>query len=218
MQEIFIVDGLRTGIGSFGGTLKNFCTADLGKIVVSKLLERNKLEKDKVDEIIIGSVLQAGQGQNIARQISINSNIPVEKTSMTINMVCGSGLRSVILAAQAIKANDADIIIAGGAENMSQAPYIINGARFGYKMGHNEITDSMIKDGLWDIFNNYHMGITAENLAEKYKITREEQDVFACKSQIKAEKAIKNQLNAAKAVAKNPPPENPIAGQINVTA
>jgi acetyl-CoA C-acetyltransferase len=191
MQDVFIIDGARTAIGSFGGSLKSFSPVDLGKTVVTELLKRNNLDSEKVDELLAGCVLQAGHGQNIARQIAVNCNIPVEKTSMTINMVCGSGLRAVTLAAQAIKADDADLVVAGGSESMSTAPYIIPGARFGYKMGDNSLVDSMIKDGLWDIFNNYHMGLTAENLAEKYNITREEQDVFACKSQIKAENAIK---------------------------
>lgn len=191
MQDVFIIDGVRTAIGTFGGSLKSFSPTDLGKIVVLELLKRNNLSGDEVDELLAGCVLQAGHGQNVARQVAINCNIPVEKTSLTLNMVCGSGLRAVTLAAQAIKAEDADLIIAGGTECMSSAPYLAPGARFGYRMGDTSFVDSMIKDGLWDIFNNYHMGLTAENLAEKYNITREEQDVFACKSQIKAETAIK---------------------------
>ncbi len=191
MRDVFIIDGARTAIGTFGGSLKSFSPVDLGKIVVTELLKRNDLSGEEVDELLAGCVLQAGHGQNVARQIAVNSNIPVEKTSMSINMVCGSGLRAVTLAAQAIKAEDADLVVAGGSESMSNAPYLMPGARFGCKMGDNHLVDSMIRDGLWEIFNDYHMGNTAENLAEKYNITREEQDVFACKSQIKAENAIK---------------------------
>ncbi|GAB4034832.1 MAG: acetyl-CoA C-acetyltransferase [Elusimicrobiota bacterium] len=190
-NEVYIVDGLRTAIGSFGGSLASFSSAKLGEIVVKKIIEKNSIEPEAIDELIIGNVLQAGQGQNVARQIELNSSLPVDKTAVTINMVCGSGLRSVAMAAQAIKAHDANIVIAGGTESMSNAPYILKGARFGYKMGNGEIVDSMINDGLWDIFNNYHMGITAENIAEKYSISRSEQDKFALDSQNKAEKAIK---------------------------
>lgn len=190
-NEVYIVDGLRTAIGSFGGSLASFSSAKLGEIVVKKIIEKNSLEPAAIDELIIGNVLQAGQGQNVARQIELNSSLPADKTAVTINMVCGSGLRSVAMAAQAIKAHDANIVIAGGTESMSNAPYILKGARFGYKMGNGEIVDSMVNDGLWDIFNNYHMGITAENIAEKYAISRAEQDKFALDSQNKAEKAIK---------------------------
>ncbi len=190
-NEVYIVDGLRTAIGSFGGTLASFEAAKLGEIVVRRLIEKNNLSTEEIDELIIGNVLQAGQGQNVARQIELNSGIPYDKTAMTVNMVCGSGLRSVALAAQAIKAHEANIVISGGTESMSNAPYLLKKARFGYRMGNAEMIDSMINDGLWDIFNNYHMGITAENLAEKYNISREEQDIFAVKSQNKAEKAIK---------------------------
>ncbi|PIS47131.1 MAG: acetyl-CoA C-acyltransferase [Elusimicrobia bacterium CG08_land_8_20_14_0_20_51_18] len=190
-NEIYIVDGLRTAVGSFGGGLAQFSAVKLGEIVVKKLIKKNKLDPAQVDEVILGCILQAGQGQNMARQVAINSGIPCEKTAMTINMVCGSGLRSVALAAQAIKAHDAKLVIAGGSESMSNAPYILKNARFGYKMGNGELVDLMINDGLWDVFNDYHMGITAENIAEKYKISREEQDSFAVKSQNKAEKAVK---------------------------
>lgn len=190
-NEVYIVDALRTPIGNFGGSLAQFSASKLGEIVVKKLLEKNSVNPSDIDEVIMGNVLQAGQGQNVARQIEINSGIPKEKTALTVNMVCGSGLRSAALAAQAIKAHDAKIIIAGGTESMSNSPYLLKNARFGYKMGNGEMTDSMICDGLWDIFNNYHMGITAENLAEKYSISRKEQDEFAVNSQNKAEKAIK---------------------------
>lgn len=190
MNEVYIIDAARTAIGSFGGTLSTIPAVQLGTTVVKELLKRNGLDGKEVDEVLMGSVLTAGQGQNVARQIAIGAGIPKEKTAMTINMVCGSGLRTVAMAAQAIKAGDAELIIAGGAENMSMAPYLLPKARTGYKMGNGEIVDSMINDGLWDIFNNYHMGITAENLVEKYNLTREEQDELATASQNKAEKAI----------------------------
>jgi len=189
MKEVFIIDGARTAIGTFGGTLANHSSVELGKIVLSELIKRTRLNPDDVDEVILGNILQTAQGQNIARQVAIGAGLPKEKTAMTINMVCGSGLRAVALAAQAIKAEDSGLIIAGGTESMSNAPYALKGARFGYKMGNGELIDTMISDGLWDIFNNYHMGVTAENLAEKYGITREEQDKFAVDSQNKAEKA-----------------------------
>jgi len=190
MKEIYIIDAARTAIGNFGGTLANVSPAQMGATVVKSLLERNKLNGSEVDEVLMGSVLQAGHGQNVARQIAMQAGIPKEKTAMTINMVCGSGLRTVAMAAQCIKAGDAELIIAGGAENMSQAPYILPKARTGYRMGDGTLVDTMIADGLTDVFNNYHMGITAENLADKYELSREEQDAFAADSQNKAEKAI----------------------------
>ena len=190
MKEVYIIDAARTAIGNFGGTLANTPAAQLGTVVVKELLKRNGLGGKEVDDVLIGSVLTAGQGQNIARQIAMGAGIPKEKTAMTINMVCGSGLRTVTMAAQAIKAGDAELIIAGGAENMSMAPYLLPKARTGYKMGNGQLIDSMINDGLWDVFNDYHMGITAENLVEKYNLSREEQDELATASQNKAEKAI----------------------------
>lgn len=190
MKEIYIIDAARTAIGNFGGTLASVSPTQMGATVVKALLERNKLEGQQVDEVIMGSVLQAGHGQNVARQIAMEAGIPKEKTAMTINMVCGSGLRTVAMAAQAIKAGDAELIIAGGAENMSQAPYLLPNARNGYRMGNGTVVDSMVADGLTDVFNNYHMGITAENLANKYNLKREEQDAFAAHSQNKAEQAI----------------------------
>lgn len=189
--EVYIVEALRTAIGSFGGTLKDISASQLGSIVVKELLKRTKLPPDAVDEIIFGNVLQAGNGMNVARQIQVNSGIPVSKTAMTINMVCGSGLRSIAIAYSLIKSHEASVIIAGGTESMSNAPYILKNARWGYRLGNGEIVDHMVYDGLTDIFNGYHMGITAENLAEKYSISRKEQDEFALNSQIKAEKAIK---------------------------
>ncbi len=190
-SEIYIVDGIRTPIGSFGGSLKDFSAAKLGEIVVRNILEKNKIDVNDIDEIIFGNVLQAGNGMNVARQIQINSGLSREKTAMTVNMVCGSGLRSICIASSLIKAHEANMIIAGGTESMSNAPYLLKNVRWGYRMGNGELIDSMIYDGLTDIFNNYHMGITAENLAEKYNISRQQQDEFACKSQNKAEKAIK---------------------------
>jgi acetyl-CoA C-acetyltransferase len=192
MREVYIVDAVRTAIGNFGGTLSKVSSKDLGVIVVSEIMKRNNLPAESIDELLIGSVLQAGQGQNIARQIALGAGIPNESTAMTINMVCGSGLRTISMAAQAIKAGDAELIIAGGSENMSLAPYTLPKARDGYRMGNGELVDTMINDGLWDIFNNYHMGITAENLVEKYSLTRDEQDSLAATSQNRAEAAIKS--------------------------
>lgn len=191
MKEVFIVDGLRTAIGSFNGTLASQSAVDLGKTVVSGLLKKNNLDAQTVDEVIMGCVLQAGLGQNVARQIAVKAGVPVEKTAMTINMVCGSGLRTVALAAQSVKSEDAGLIIAGGTESMSNAPYTLPSARWGAKMGNQQMVDTMVNDGLWDIFNNYHMGITAENLAEKYSLTRQDLDEFSALSQQKAEAAIK---------------------------
>jgi acetyl-CoA C-acetyltransferase len=191
MKEIYIGGALRTAVGSFGGGLSGVGAAELGRTVVTALLERLKLPPEEVDELLLGSVLQAGLGQNVARQVLVNSGLPAEKTAMTINMVCGSGLRAVAAAAQEIKAGDASLILAGGVENMNQAPFLLKQARAGYRMGNGELVDEMIQDGLWDAFNGYHMGVTAENVAAKYGITRAEQDAFAAASQNKAEAAIK---------------------------
>ncbi|MCG0278620.1 MAG: acetyl-CoA C-acetyltransferase [Thermanaeromonas sp.] len=191
MTDVVIVSAVRTAIGTFGGTLKDIPASELGAIVVKEALQRAGIEAGQVDEVILGNVLQAGQGQNPARQAAIKAGIPVEVPAMTINMVCGSGLRAVNLAAGMIASGEADIIVAGGIENMSQAPYALPGARWGMRMGDGQVVDIMIKDGLWDVFNDYHMGITAENLAQKYNISREEQDMFALESQKRAEKAIK---------------------------
>lgn len=190
MKEVYIIDAARTAIGNFGGALATISPAKLGATVLKELLKRNGLSGNEVDEVLMGSVLQSGHGQNIARQIAIQAGIPNEKTAMTVNMVCGSGLRTVAMVAQSILAGDNNLVIAGGSENMSQAPYLLPKARTGYRMGHGTIVDSMVLDGLTDIFNNYHMGITAENLADKYDITREEQDTFAAHSQNKAEVAL----------------------------
>ncbi len=190
-SEVYIIDCLRTAIGSFGGTLKDFSAAQLGSVVVRELICRNRIDPNDIDEVIFGNVLQAGSGMNVARQIQLSSQIPVSKTAMTVNMVCGSGMRSVALAYTLIKAHQASMIVAGGTESMSNAPYLLKNARWGYRMGNGEIVDHMVFDGLTDIFNNYHMGITAENLAEKYNISRKEQDEFAARSQNLAENAIK---------------------------
>ena len=191
MKEIVIASACRTAIGSFGGTLKNTSAADMGAVVVKEAVKRAGIAPEQVDEVIFGNVLQAGLGQNVARQVSIKAGLPIETTAMTINIVCGSGLKSVALAANQIKAGEAEIVVCGGTENMSAAPYAIPAARWGARMNNNKIVDCMVNDGLWDAFNQYHMGITAENVAEKYGITREEQDAFSVASQNKAEAAIK---------------------------
>lgn len=189
-QEVVIVSAVRTAIGSFNGTLKNTPATELGAIVIKQALAKAGVKGEQVDEIIMGNVLQAGLGQNPARQAAIKAGVPESVSSMTINKVCGSGLKAVHLATQAILAGDADIIVAGGMENMSRAPYILNNARDGFKMGDQKLVDSMIQDGLWCAFNDYHMGITAENLCDQYQISREEQDQFSANSQTKAVKAI----------------------------
>ena len=190
MKDVYIVDALRTAVGSFGGTLANLSAVEIAVPVVKEILKKNSLEGKDVDEVLFGNVLQAGAGQNVARQVQIYSDIPVEKTAQTLNMVCGSGLSSVALSAGIIKAGDADLVITGGTENMSSSNYVLPKARNGLRMGDSKVVDSMINDGLWDVFNNYHMGITAENLAEKYSITREEQDAFSAQSQNRAEAAL----------------------------
>jgi acetyl-CoA C-acetyltransferase len=191
MTEVVIVEALRTPIGTFGGAFKDVSAVDLGAAVVTKALKNLKLNPEEVDELIFGNVLSAGLGQNVARQVSIKAGIPKEVPSFSINKVCGSGLKSVALGAQSILAGDAEIVIAGGTENMSQAPYVSNDARWGKRMGNTEMVDTILSDGLMDAFNDYHMGITAENVNEAYNITREEQDEFAANSQQKAEVAVK---------------------------
>lgn len=188
--EVVIVSAVRTAIGSFNGSLKNVSAAELGAIVIKEALNKAGIEPDQVSEVILGNVLQSGLGQNPARQAAMKAGLPQEVPAMTINKVCGSGLKAVHLATQAIIAGDADIIVAGGMENMSQAPYLLKNARDGFKMGDQKLVDSMIADGLWCAFNDYHMGMTAENLCAKYEITREEQDTFAAWSQEKAVQAI----------------------------
>lgn len=189
-NEVVIVSAVRTAIGTFNGSLKGVSAPDLGAIVIKEALNKAGVNPDQVDEVIMGNVLQAGLGQNPARQASIKAGLPETVPAMTINKVCGSGLKTVHLATQAILAGDADIVVAGGMENMSMAPYLLKGARDGYKMGDQKVVDSMISDGLWCAFNDYHMGVTAENLCDRYGLTREEQDEFAAWSQQKAVSAI----------------------------
>jgi acetyl-CoA C-acetyltransferase len=191
MKEVVIVSACRTAIGSFGGTLKSVPAAELGATVVAEAVKRAGIKPEQVDELIFGNVLQAGLGQNVARQVSIKAGLPIETTAMTINIVCGSGLKSVALAANQIKAGEADIVVCGGTENMSAAPYAVPSGRWGARMFNTQMVDVMVNDGLWDAFNQYHMGITAENVAEQYGLTREMQDEFAVASQNKAEAAIK---------------------------
>ena len=189
LNEVVVVSALRTPIGAFNGTLKDVSAVDLGALVIKSVLEDAKVNKEDVDEVIMGNVLQAGLGQNPARQAAIQAGLPNHVPSFTLNKVCGSGLKSIHLAAQSIMLGDADIIVAGGMENMSLAPYLLEGARNGYRMGDKTAVDSMIKDGLWCAFNDYHMGVTAENIASEYKLTRKEQDEFSKWSQSKAIKA-----------------------------
>ncbi len=190
MREVVIASAVRTAIGTFNGSLAPLSAVEIGSEVITEALKRAKVEPGAVDEVIMGNVLQAGLGQNPARQAAIHAGLPVETTAFTVNKVCGSGLKAVALAAQAILAGDADVIVAGGMESMSNAPYATDKARWGCRMGNVQLTDIMVHDGLWDIFNDYHMGITAENVAEKYGITREMQDELAYASQQKALKAI----------------------------
>jgi len=191
MREVVIVSAVRTAIGKFGGSLKDISPVQLGSSVLKDALSKAGAGAGEVDEVIMGNVLSAGHGQNIARQAAVAAGIPVEVSSYCVNKVCGSGLKSVILGAQAIMLGDADMILAGGIESMSTAPYILKKARWGARMGNDELVDMMVYDGLWDIFNNYHMGITAENVAQKFGISREEQDAFSAVSQNRAETAIK---------------------------
>ena len=191
MREVVIASAARTPIGSFGGTLKNTPAVTLGKTAVEEAVKRAGIKPEQVDELVFGCVLQAGLGQNVARQVSLAAGLPIETPAMTINKVCGSGLRSVGLAAQIIKAGDADIVVAGGTESMSMAPYAMPAARWGARMFDAKMVDVMVNDGLWDAFNQYHMGVTAENVADQWGITREELDEFSLKSQQKAEAAIK---------------------------
>ena len=191
MGEIVIASACRTAIGTFGGTLKDVPAAELGAIVVKEAVKRAGIKPEMVDEVIFGNVLQAGLGQNVARQVTLKAGLPIETTAMTINIVCGSGLKSVALAANQILAGESEIVVCGGTENMSAAPYAVPSARWGARMNNSKMIDVMVNDGLWDAFNQYHMGITAENVAEKYGITREMQDEFAVASQSKAEAAIK---------------------------
>ena len=191
MREVVIVSAARTPIGSFGGSLKDIPTRKLGAIAIKGAVERAGIKPEMVDEVIMGAVLQGGLGQNVARQMTLDAGLPIEVPAMTINKVCGSGLRAVELAAQIIKAGDADIVVAGGAENMSATAYAMPAARWGARMNNTQMVDMMVNDGLWDAFNGYHMGITAENVAEQWGITREQLDEFSVISQNRAEAAIK---------------------------
>lgn len=188
-KKVVLAGACRTAIGTMGGTLSTTPAVDLGSIVIKNALERAGVPANEVDHVYMGCVIQAGLGQNVARQASIKAGLPIETPAVTINVVCGSGLNCVNLAAQMIQCGDADIVVAGGMENMSMAPYALKQARYGYRMGHAQAIDTMINDALWDAFNDYHMGITAENVCEKYGITREELDEFAANSQQKCEKA-----------------------------
>ena len=190
MQEVVIVGAVRTPIGSFRGVFSTLSAVDLGAGVVRSLLARCSLPATAVDELIFGQVLTAGCGQNPARQTALRAGLPVSCPAVTVNLVCGSGLKAVQQAVQAIRSGDAQVVIAGGQESMSNAPYLIDGARAGLRVGHRSMQDSMIQDGLWDAFNDYHMGVTAENLADRYAIDRQRQDAFAAGSQQKAAAAI----------------------------
>lgn len=190
MTEVVIVAAVRTPIGSFGGSLKDISTVELGSLVIKNAIERAGLEPEQVDEVIMGNVLGAGLGQNVARQMSVHAGVPVTVPAFTINKVCGSGLKAVQLAVQAVLCGDAEVVVAGGAENMSQAPYILPNQRWGSRIGNATVVDTMLRDGLTDGFEDYHMGITAENVAEQYGITREDQDSFALQSQKRAVVAV----------------------------
>lgn len=192
MKEVVVVSAVRTAVGTFGGSLRDVSAADLGSIAIKSALERAGLDPGDVDEVLMGCVLQGGLGQNVARQAAIKAGIPAEVPSATVNKVCGSGLKTITAAATAIRAGEADAIVAGGTENMSAAAYALQGARWGLRMGDARTVDMMIKDGLWCAFGNYHMGITAENIAERFGITREMQDEFSLKSQKKARAAIES--------------------------
>ena len=191
-KKVVLAGACRTAIGTMGGGLSTTPAPVLGSIVIKEAIKRAGVPADQVDHVYMGCVIQAGLGQNVARQASINAGLPIETPAVTVNVVCGSGLNCVNMAAQMIQAGDADIVVAGGMENMSMAPYALKQARFGYRMGNNIMVDTMVNDALWDAFNDYHMGITAENVCEKYGITREELDAFAAKSQQKAAAAVES--------------------------
>ena len=191
MSEIYIVNCCRTAIGSFGGSLKDVPTTEMGAIVAKEALKRAGVKPEQVSEVMFGCILTAGQGQNVARQVAVKAGIPYSVPAYTVGMVCGSGMKSVIEGARAIKAGDAEIVLCGGTENMSAAPYAVPTGRYGARMGNTQMVDTMIKDGLWEAYNNYHMGTTAENINDVWGITREEQDAFAAASQQKTEAAQK---------------------------
>ena len=190
MKKVVLAGACRTAIGKMGGTLSNTPAAELGSVVIKEALNRAGVKPEQVDHVYMGCVIQAGLGQNVARQASLKAGLPVETPAVTVNVVCGSGLNCVNMAAQMIQAGDADIVVAGGMENMSMAPYALPQARYGYRMGNGSMVDTMVNDALWDAFNNYHMGITAENVAEQWGLTREQMDEFAANSQQKAVAAI----------------------------
>ena len=192
MEEVVIVGAVRTAIGKFSGSLAKVPASDLGAIVIRQLLERSGVKADQISDVILGQVLTAGVGQNAARQAAIKAGIPFMVPAMTINKVCGSGLQAAMLGAQAIATGDSEFVIAGGQESMSMSNHVLPGSRDGFRMGDAKMIDTMIVDGLWDVYNQYHMGVTAENVAEEYAVTRAEQDEFAAKSQQKAEAAIRN--------------------------
>ncbi len=189
-KKVVLAGACRTAIGKMGGALSTTPAADLGSIVIKEALNRANVKPEQVDHVYMGCVIQAGLGQNVARQASIKAGLPVETPAVTVNVVCGSGLNCVNMAAQMIIAGDADIVVAGGTENMSMAPYAMMQGRFGYRMNNGKLIDTMVNDALWDAFNQYHMMITAENVAEQWKLTREELDEFAANSQQKCEKAM----------------------------
>lgn len=191
MKNVVIASACRTPLGSFGGTLKNIGAADLGAVAVREAVKRAGVPAESVEEVYFGDVLQAGLGQNVARQVALKAGLPIESTATTINIVCGSGLKSVAVGANAIKSGEVDVVVCGGVENMSSAPYVMPNARWGARMNNTVMVDAVVNDGLWDAFNDYHMGVTAENIADQWNITREEQDAFAVKSQNRAETAIK---------------------------
>jgi acetyl-CoA C-acetyltransferase len=199
--EAVIISGCRTAIGTFGGALKDVPATELGALVVREAVTRAAIRPDQVDEVILGCILQAGLGMNPARQASIKAGLPESVPAHTVNKVCGSGLKAVMLAAQAIKAGDAEIVVAGGLESMSRAPFLLPGARWGERLGHGRVLDHMIHEGLTDAFHDIHMGITAENLVERYGLTREEQDAFAAESQARAAAAIREGRFKAEIVA-----------------
>ncbi len=191
MKEVVIVGAARTAVGSFGGSLSKLSAAEIGAVAAKEAIKRAGIDPAIIDEAIIGNVISAGLGQNVGRQVALKAGLKEESTAISINKVCGSGIKAVTLAAQAIKSGDADVILCGGTESMSNAPYVLPTSRWGQRMGDSTMVDTMIKDGLWDAFYDYHMGVTAENIAEKWGLTREMQDEFALSSQLKAEKAVK---------------------------
>lgn len=192
MKEVVIVSALRSPMGTFGGSLKDVSAVDLGAKVLKESYKRLELDPAEFDEVILGNVLSAGLGQNVARQVSMNAGLPQEVPSFTVNQVCGSGIKSLMLGAQSIMVGNNDVVAVGGTENMSQAPYVLKDQRWGARMGNTEVVDTMVHDGLTDAFYDYHMGVTAENIAEKFDISRKEQDEFAAQSQQRAEAAIKS--------------------------